>query len=601
VFSSDELVIGFRGLKLQVPVKTKITDLVRASTDTGMNEPYVYAPTQCSLTSWGSTGRSTLTTSLPLVNDTATLFQYTGQADLIPYASFSKPYFSVVVEAFERDSSRTDCVFDSSDNYHNTTTFVNELCYTEKSVCAVWIGDSGWVDIGGAFEVKFAPSWSWYGSRRDLMLNSTNYLDVPAVSSFSDAYTGLVVSRTASPPYEFYAVNMSTGGALRFNVNGAGDLVRHLYSNSLLWALGGNVVIDFNSVFNTTANVDRRIGSSDVYNVTFAPLVRARFATAAQVAIGTGLQPTLELARLPASSNVVLLDYRFTFVPGTLDDVNLWFTVGPAGSVVTTPAPTTPAPTTPAPTTPAPTTTSTTTRPGATPAPTTPAPITTTTTTTTTTATTAAATTLPPPPPDCALNCNGHGNCVAENTCDCVDGWLRDSLQGCAEPTRATQPVTGTPVPTVQASELSAMFTTEPRKDPVTEMPRGSTTSGNVTEAPNIDQVINNNLPAIIGGAVGGVVLFALCIGLLICCLARKNKSKSGEALDYGNSSIMMQQDSQKRGGYVNEGGAYSTQQGGFPNRTSAINDGSQSYAGANGGSNYAGGATSYSTQQPAY
>jgi hypothetical protein len=145
------------------------------------------------------------------------------------------------------------------------------------------------------------------------------------------------------------------------------------------------------------------------------------------------------------------------------------------------------------------------------------------------------------------------------------------------------------------------MFTTEPRKDPVTEMPRGSTTSGNVTEAPNIDQVINNNLPAIIGGAVGGVVLFALCIGLLICCLARKNKSKSGEALDYGNSSIMMQQDSQKRGGYVNEGGAYSTQQGGFPNRTSAINDGSQSYAGANGGSNYAGGATSYSTQQPAY
>jgi hypothetical protein len=83
-------VIGFRGLKLQVPVKSKITDLVRATTDTAMNEPYIYAPTQCSLTSWSSTGRSTLMSAVPLVNDTATLFQYTGQADLIPYASFSK-------------------------------------------------------------------------------------------------------------------------------------------------------------------------------------------------------------------------------------------------------------------------------------------------------------------------------------------------------------------------------------------------------------------------------------------------------------------------------------------------------------------------------
>jgi hypothetical protein len=323
---------------------------MRATTDTGMIEPVIYAPTQCSLTSWTGTGRSTLTTAVPLVNDTATLFQFTGQADLIPYASFSKPNFSVVVEAFERDSSRTmDCVFESGDNFRNTTTFVNELCYTEGSVCAVWIGDSGWVDIGGAFEVQFAPSWSWYGTRRDLLLNSTNYLDVPAVSSFSDAYSGLVVSRTVSPPYEFYAVNITTGGALRFNVNGAGDLARHLYSSSLVWAPNANVVIDFASVFNTTANADRRIGTSDVYNITFAPLVRARFATTAQVAIATSVQPILELVRLPTSSNYVLLSYQFTFVPGTIDNVNLWFTVGPPGSVVTTPAPTTAPATTTAP------------------------------------------------------------------------------------------------------------------------------------------------------------------------------------------------------------------------------------------------------------
>lgn len=128
---------------------------------------------------------------------------------------------------------------------------------------------------------------------------------------------GLVVSRTVSPPYEFYRVNMSTGGALRFNVNGTGGLVRHLYCNSLVWATGANVVIDFASIFNSSANVDRRVGSGGEFNFTFSPLIRVRFGNALEMAITMSAQPKLELSRLP--SGLGLLAYSFTFVLGTVD------------------------------------------------------------------------------------------------------------------------------------------------------------------------------------------------------------------------------------------------------------------------------------------
>jgi hypothetical protein len=321
--SDDDVAMEFSNLTLIVPLKGDVLSLLRLPNETAQASVVLSAPVVCDLRDWGAAGRIAPPVARVLVSGAAIDLQGSSSVvDRIPFATWSGPALAMRVVAFERDASQNDCRYYPGDDDLSNSTFTNQLCAVESAVCSTTIGANmdGW-QAAGLFEFRLAPSWSLSGTRRNLVLTAASFLDVVPLSTVAAA------TRTLSAPYEFVAVNASAGAGLRFHLDADANLVRHLHCSTLVLASAGSVVqLRFAAPFNASRNADRRVDDG-VYNVSLAPLVRARQA----VQLVDCLQPALELDG--AGSEWALLSYGFMLAP--LDQLSVWFVIG---SIVTTTA-----------------------------------------------------------------------------------------------------------------------------------------------------------------------------------------------------------------------------------------------------------------------
>jgi hypothetical protein len=439
-----------------------------------------------------------------LYRDELPLLQFTGYADVVSYSAFERPMFDFEVQSFEQDSSG-GCAYSTLDTVFASESFIDlEVCYGEGYECSVWIGTNGWlywgpVGMPAIYGARLSPSWTWYGTRRYLTLNSTNILDVRPISSSSDFFPP-ALTFTSRPPLEFHTVDMLSGGAMRFYAGKDGSLQRYVLCANLSIASGALFVVDFQSMFQSDrAGATLLNAATNMWEFSYNRIV-------------VGSQTSKSL---PASTFVMrAVNQPPGFVVGSYSfswDVRarallLKFSLRDSTR--------------------------------------TPAPVTGTTTASTAPPPTPLPTPLPTPPPyNCQRNCNGHGLCVGDDMCECFLGFVADSNIGCISADLAQTTVSRAPEVTVTIQvDTGFSFTATTMKrategtdapitliDAVSEPGTPSSTAESTKDRgfftqPFVELVEDNY---VYFAAAGGAVAALILIGVIVCVIVRRRRQRS--------------------------------------------------------------------------
>ncbi len=515
--SDDEIVMVFGNLSVFIPTKGGSDTEDFASRD--VNTSVSVAPSVCHKTLWSTPGAASLGATPQLVfrDERISLFQSTSYADGVKYASFQRPRFSLTIDAYEQDTFTSGCVFQSGDDdSRGIGSFPDlECCYGEGYRCSVWIGQSGWIYWGTAAEPELygallAPAWNWYGTRRDLVVNASNYLDVRPVSVSSNFFPP-TITLTKRPRLEFYSCRTDAGAVVRLYAGQDGSLQRYVRCATLSMASNTTIVVDFQSQFQgDTAAAALFNAASGTWDFAYNAIIVAE-QTQTSPPVSTF---TLAINNEPLGFVAERAAFSWEFstrqlsVKFSLRDASR--TAAPVTGAVST-STTTPPPT-----------------PVPTPVPT-------------------------PPPFSCQRNCNGHGLCIGENNCECFNGFVADGNVGClsADLAQTTGPQTIGSTVTIKVdtgvafSDTTAGRATEGTAGTITlirAMTELGDTTGNVgtigSTAPplapdskaKVIDVLQDNIVPIAAGAAGGAAL--LCIGVIVCIVVRRKRQKRHTKLD---------------------------------------------------------------------
>jgi len=504
VASFDDVVMLFSNMSVSLPTVAPTNDLEQLLPPTVLTT-VVLAPSTplCNKTFWSSPGAASLgTTPLMVFRDTRiSLYQSSDYAHGVEYASFERPLFNISVRAFLQNTFTTSCATQFSDSRRADAAFTSlQCCFGEGSPCSVWIGQSGWVYWGTPAEpemygVRLAPSWSWSGTRRDLVTNSSNVVDVRPILVGS-AFFPPTVTHTTRPRLEFYSFSSHTGGVVRLFAGENGALQRYVRCAILSLAAGTTFVVDFQSRFQPeSAALSLYNPTTNLWEFVYdAFIVSLQTQTSPPVA-------TFVLAIMNEPANFVIERHTFAW-DSTLRQLSVKFalkdTMKTRPATVTTGSvgATTPMPTNP------------------------PTP-------------------LPTPPTfSCQRNCNGHGLCLGENFCECFNGYSRDGNLGCVDAdlvrttvaqSRVTVTVKGDAVAETSAiaaetSETQDGGTTIDAMNTTASGGGASGTTADVPVKPMIGDVLKENLAAIAGGAAGAAAL--ICIAVVVCVVVRHKRRR---------------------------------------------------------------------------
>jgi hypothetical protein len=429
----DRVAFAFSKGDIELPIKENLDDEQASSTKRG--SPYVFSRSSCSILSLTASGAVTLNPPAVIIEDHDTFIPQTSSyADYIMYADFHRPFFGFEVRAFKQAATSTSasCTPTAAEMASAVTAnFSAQLCYTEDDFCNYWVGTGGdgWLYFGNGstraaadFGVRVQPRWNWTGTREYFEINSTNLLNVRPVASFSDAAGKFTLSKTQSVPWEFEKCNITADGAVVFNMDENGFLVRYLSCNSLALDDYAHLVFDFANKFDETKMAVHKLPDEPDgkrWNFTLTTF-RVKYGSASSILVGNRtsafgtyyIEPWVEINRLPPGYELDGDNWLTTLELknfGEWDLVKTWFTIFKPNPSATTP-----------------TTTST------------------------------AATTRPTQAPQklCPQGCSGSGTCdTLTGTCNCSAGFVVDDVRGCkanSETTTTLPPgATTTTLPTV--------------------------------------------------------------------------------------------------------------------------------------------------------
>jgi hypothetical protein len=134
------------------------------------------------------------------------IYQWIDYADSIMYSDFERPFFEFQVDAFVQQNQSSSCLPSSSDKVTRVRTSPS-VCATPRTRSATCgSASSGWLYFGPSgntsstadFGIHVQPRWNWTGSRELFELNDTNFLDVRAVDTSSDAYAAAQATLSAT-------------------------------------------------------------------------------------------------------------------------------------------------------------------------------------------------------------------------------------------------------------------------------------------------------------------------------------------------------------------------------------------------------------------
>lgn len=517
--SGDELMIKVYAPTLSIDV----VPLFGATGTTG-SVPIGGAPQVCSYSEWSSSKvKGTLTKAIKLLDRRIlTLDASLPFFDRINFRNFPRPKIGFSVIGFEDDSGYLDCTYRSvdDDNYASQSFADLQLCYTEGSVCNVYIGTSneiGWLYFGGTsaspyYGIHVNPTWSLSGTRRSLDVLNGRYFDVPAIASTSDIYSTQVINETFCPVFEMDVVTLRNGSALVMHLNRRGELVRYLNVYSLTVESNVAIVLDLSEIVISDKVSSMQFNLPRIIEVYFGSVSTSSFV----------------LSVYNAPTNWTVLSKQFSYAPisGYLA-VNA--TVGLPSAAITT---TTTAATTPAPTIVV---------------------------------------------YRCERNCAGHGLCVADGMCQCQAGWANDPNNGCVDEnelrTEATD-ATNVVISNVVNPSMVANATAETGGDNSNTADNASSSGGSSvdgTQAPAQRMQpgspdADNTVAIAAGAGAGGLVCLLLICGLIICLVNRRRRNAEKET-EETPSVIPL---TEKKG--VSSSGVYASSSGAMGNYVGASN-----------------------------
>jgi hypothetical protein len=429
----DRVAFAFSKGDIELPIKENLDDEEASTTKRG--SPYVFSRASCSILSMTDSGAVTLNPPAVIIDDHDTFIPQTSSyADYIMYADFHRPFFGFEVRAFKQAATSTSasCTPTAAEMASAVTAnFSEPLCFTEDEFCNYWVGQDGgdgWVYFGGNgstratadFGVRVQPRWNWTGTREYFEINSTNLINVRPVASFSDAAGKFTLSKTQSVPWEFEKCNITADGAVVFNMDENGFLVRYLSCNSLALDDYAHLVFDFANKFDETKMAVHKLpdeADGKRWNFTLTTF-RVKFGSPSSILVGdrTGpfgtyyIEPYVEINRLPPGYELDGINWLTTLEIksfGEWDLVKTWFTIFKPNPSATT----------------------------------------------STSTSTAATTTRPTqaPPKLCPQGCSSSGTCdTTTGTCTCAQGFVADPVSGC----KAIIETTTTPPPGATTTTL---------------------------------------------------------------------------------------------------------------------------------------------------
>lgn len=380
----------------------------------------------CQRQIWAAVGQAP--NFLAITNTNRTLFKYTAYADLISHVDFEKPFLRFTVDAFLSDSSRSDCKFvDGMDTLHEMKTYDNEeLCYSQGRECNVWIGTSGWLYLGGAgtssdyqYGFQLFPHWSLTGSRVELTLGAGKYINVgdPASSANAPAPT-----YGSFPYWEMGELTTNAGSMVRFYAD-EGILQSGLYVYSFELQAGTTFLFDLWDLDPMDARW-YNMATCEV-DIEYVAFIKAEFSVTGDVD-----EAGLRMQIVYGPDDWYLKTYKFTH-DATEDTLSVKFTLHKRVPGVKTECNGATVPMF-----------TTTMEPAPTPAPPTPAPFTC--------------------GPAVGQTCNGHGSCVAQDTCMCQEpAWVPDIVDGCRQFVAPTTEQNVATVPVVTVGTQAVVQTTQ--------------------------------------------------------------------------------------------------------------------------------------------
>lgn len=494
-------------LKLSSPVLSVGLDPLYGVTSRSGSVPLT-VPSVCSYSEWSSKVKGTLSRPIKLLDrriiplDSSLSF-----LDRIGFVFFDRPNITFSIVGFEDDSGYLDCVYRSSDddNYASQTFSDLQLCYTENSVCNIYIGTSleqGWLYFGGSssspyYGIHVNPTWSLSGTRRSLDLAAGKFFDVVAVPSNSDIYSSQVINATSSPAFEMDEITLRNGSMILFHLNSRGEAMRHLAAYSLKFNGSIGIVLDFAEPL--------AVSNASSFSLVLPKLIDANFG-------GPTSAFVLALNRAPAKWTVLSQSFVYT---GFSDVLALNATIGLASAAVTT---TTAPPTTPAPT----------------------------------------AVVY-----RCERNCAGHGLCVAESMCRCDSGWVNDPNKGCIDENElrtAATDATNVVISNVVNPSMVVNATAETNNDGTGASATGTTPGDGTPPAQRTapaERGGDNTVAIAAGAGAGALVCLLLICGVLIC-LTKRRRDKQLSKRDDAMSAIALTEKEPARadGVYVSSAGA---------------------------------------------